>query len=474
MRAAWDALPPALQATIHPLVAEHALAHSRDRVQKGILSAKALAELPPVKQRLFRDNPINGRRALYIGAHAGHIVDWPEPIGKALLYELAYRAEQPEFMLSHAWREGDVIVWDNRAVLHRATYYDRRQAQAPHAAHDHRRRRADRPAIRRCRTSQLAVAQARPDRSRASRTACRPACRACFAVATITIGLSMAVLRQLDDQPRAALHRARPAASRPRTRSGSSMPSQIALMVSLLPVAALADIVGYRHVYRAGLALFCLASLGCVLAPSLPWLIAARTVQGLGGAAIMAIQPALVRSIYPRNMLGRGPRLQHDGGGDLAGGRPVDRRGAARRSGRGRSCSRSISRSASSPSSWPSASCRTPTHVRRPFDFLSAIMSGITFGLLIFGIDGMAHGHSSAMILRRARRRGGAGHAVRLAPDAARRSDDAGRHVQAADLLAVDQRPRPAPSPRRASPSSACRSSSIPCWARARPTPASC
>jgi len=124
MRAAWDALPPALQATIHPLVAEHALAHSRDRVQKGILSAKALAELPPVKQRMFRDNPINGRRALYIGAHAGRILDWPEPIGKAILFELSQRAEQPEFMLSHAWREGDVIVWDNRAVLHRATHYD--------------------------------------------------------------------------------------------------------------------------------------------------------------------------------------------------------------------------------------------------------------------------------------------------------------------------------------------------------------
>jgi len=49
MRAAWDALPPALQATIHPLVAEHALSHSRDRVQKGILSAKALSELPSLE-----------------------------------------------------------------------------------------------------------------------------------------------------------------------------------------------------------------------------------------------------------------------------------------------------------------------------------------------------------------------------------------------------------------------------------------
>jgi len=91
---------------------------------EGNLSAKAIAELPPVKQRLYRDNPINGRRALYIGAHAGHIVGWPKATGEALLYELSQRADQPEFRLSHAWREGDVIVWDNRAVLHRATYYD--------------------------------------------------------------------------------------------------------------------------------------------------------------------------------------------------------------------------------------------------------------------------------------------------------------------------------------------------------------
>ena len=124
MRAAWKALPPALQATISTLVAEHSLQYSRDRVQKGILNDKTLKELPPVKQRLFQDNPVNGRRALYIGAHAGFILDWPRPIGEAILWELSQRADQPEHRLSHAWREGDVIVWDNRAVLHRATYYD--------------------------------------------------------------------------------------------------------------------------------------------------------------------------------------------------------------------------------------------------------------------------------------------------------------------------------------------------------------
>ena len=88
MRAAWEcaAAGAAGDASIRWSPSTRS-AHSRDRVQKGILSDKTLAELPPVKQRLFRDNPINGRRALYIGAHAGHIVDWPEATGKALLFE---------------------------------------------------------------------------------------------------------------------------------------------------------------------------------------------------------------------------------------------------------------------------------------------------------------------------------------------------------------------------------------------------
>src|SRR6185295_9508806 len=111
-----------------------------------------------------------------------------------------------------------------------------------------------------------------------------------FAVATITIGLSMSVLAN------SMTNLALPYIAHDLGISAESSiwivnASQISLMVSLLPVAAMADIVGYRHVYRGGLALFCVASLGCVLAPSLSWLIAARVVQGLGGAAIMAIQP---------------------------------------------------------------------------------------------------------------------------------------------------------------------------------------
>src|SRR5580698_6650935 len=117
-----------------------------------------------------------------------------------------------------------------------------------------------------------------------------------FAVATITIGLSMAVLNN------SITNLALPYIAHDLDITAANSiwivnTYQIAIMVCLLPVAALADIVGYRHVYRAGLVLFCLASLGCVLAPSLAWLIAARALQGLGGAAIMSVQPALVRAI---------------------------------------------------------------------------------------------------------------------------------------------------------------------------------
>ena len=126
-----------------------------------------------------------------------------------------------------------------------------------------------------------------------------------LAVATITIGLMMSVLSN------SMTNLALPYIAQDLNITAESSiwivnATQIALIISLLPVAALADIVGYRQVYRFGLVLFSLASIGCALAPSLPWLLAGRTFQGLGGAAIMSVQPALVRAIYPRSQLGRG------------------------------------------------------------------------------------------------------------------------------------------------------------------------
>ena len=345
MRAAWDALPPALQATIHPLVAEHALAHSRDRVQKGILSAKALAELPPVKQRLFRDNPINGRRALYIGAHAGHIVDWPEPIGKALLYELSL-ARRPAGVpaVARLARGRRDRLGQSRRPAPRDLLRCR-EVQALHAAHDHRRRRADRAAIRDGRTA---------PRSQSNLSSLPTACRAGWprrlAVATITIGLTMSVLSN------SMTNLALPYIAHDLGITAESSiwivnASQIALMVSLLPVAALADIVGYRHVYRVGLALFSLASLGCVLAPVAALADRGAHLPGAGrrGASWRSSRrwcaPSIRATCWAAAWASTPPWWRPRW--------PPARRSARRccRSGRGRSCSPSTSRSASSPSS---------------------------------------------------------------------------------------------------------------------------
>jgi DHA2 family multidrug resistance protein-like MFS transporter len=81
---------------------------------------------------------------------------------------------------------------------------------------------------------------------------------------------------------------------------------QIALVATLLPLAALGDIVGHRRIYLGGLLLFTLASLACAMSWSLPSLLVARVLQGLGASGIMSVNTALVRFVYPSRMLGRG------------------------------------------------------------------------------------------------------------------------------------------------------------------------
>src|SRR3977135_4413393 len=81
---------------------------------------------------------------------------------------------------------------------------------------------------------------------------------------------------------------------------------QIALVATLLPLGALGEIVGHERIYIGGLLLFTLASLGCALAWSLPSLLTARTLQGLGARGIRSVNAALVRFVYPPRLLGRG------------------------------------------------------------------------------------------------------------------------------------------------------------------------
>jgi alpha-ketoglutarate-dependent 2,4-dichlorophenoxyacetate dioxygenase len=120
MRAAFAALDPAEQQRLRPLHAIHDFAWSRRRVDPALVTEAEAAAHPPVRQPVVRTENPNGP-ALYLGAHARSIEGLPEPDSRALIDRLMAHATQPGFTYSHAWSPGDVLVWDNRAVLHRAT-----------------------------------------------------------------------------------------------------------------------------------------------------------------------------------------------------------------------------------------------------------------------------------------------------------------------------------------------------------------
>ena len=73
---------------------------------------------------LVRTIPRSGRRSLYLASHAARIIDWPVPEGRLLLRDLVEHATQPEFVYRHVWRVGDLVIWDNRATMHRARPFD--------------------------------------------------------------------------------------------------------------------------------------------------------------------------------------------------------------------------------------------------------------------------------------------------------------------------------------------------------------
>jgi alpha-ketoglutarate-dependent 2,4-dichlorophenoxyacetate dioxygenase len=73
---------------------------------------------------LVRTIPRSGRRSLYLASHASRIVGWPVPEGRLLLHELIEHATQRQFVYRHSWRVGDLVIWDNRATMHRARPFD--------------------------------------------------------------------------------------------------------------------------------------------------------------------------------------------------------------------------------------------------------------------------------------------------------------------------------------------------------------
>ena len=123
-RVAWEELPEGLKSRIENLSVVHSLSYARDKMDMSILTDEARAAAPPVKHPLVQVNPKNGKKSMLIGAHAALIDGWSEEESRELLDELVERASPPQNVYSHGWQDGDVIVWDNRCVLHRATPFE--------------------------------------------------------------------------------------------------------------------------------------------------------------------------------------------------------------------------------------------------------------------------------------------------------------------------------------------------------------
>lgn len=165
---------------------------------------------------------------------------------------------------------------------------------------------------------------------------------------------------------------------------------QLSVTVFLLPLSSLGEILGYKRVYRVGLATFLVGSLLCALSPNLPVLVAARVIQGIGGAGIMSVNTALVRCIYPPTRLGRGIGLNA-----LVVGVTI-------------AVGPSLGALILAVGSWPwlfavnvpvaifalaisrRALPETPPQPRS-FDYPSAVLSAVVIALFVLGVDGLGH-----------------------------------------------------------------------------------
>ena len=123
MRAAYDALAPELKARLEGLRVHHSIAHSRE-ILGFAFSQKEQETLKGAVHPLIRSLPRSGRKSLYIAAHASRIIDWPLPEGRLLLLELIEHATRPEFVYRHEWQVGDLVIYDNRATMHRARPFE--------------------------------------------------------------------------------------------------------------------------------------------------------------------------------------------------------------------------------------------------------------------------------------------------------------------------------------------------------------
>ncbi len=124
MRVVYKNLQKDIQEKVLNLEAVHHFAYSRSKIDIKMVSQIEYEKFPPVVQPMVKTNPKNNKRALYFGSHTAYIKDIPEKESTKLLTYLKKFSSQKKFIYSHTWEENDLLIWDNRSILHRGTDYN--------------------------------------------------------------------------------------------------------------------------------------------------------------------------------------------------------------------------------------------------------------------------------------------------------------------------------------------------------------
>ena len=124
LRAAYDALPEKTKTFLEGKIAMHSIIYSRSTIGFTDYSQQERDRLPAVPQLLVRTHPGSGRKTLYLASHAGEIQGMATPEARMLLHDLMEHATQRQFVYTHRWRVGDLVMWDDRCTMHRARDYD--------------------------------------------------------------------------------------------------------------------------------------------------------------------------------------------------------------------------------------------------------------------------------------------------------------------------------------------------------------
>jgi alpha-ketoglutarate-dependent 2,4-dichlorophenoxyacetate dioxygenase len=124
LRLAYEALPPEEQLRLDPLTASHSILHSRSLYGLDEFTDEDRRRFPPTERPLVARHEENSRKALLLASHIEVVSGYDRAASAALVRDLTERATVPRNVYSHRWTAGDLLLWDNRSVMHRATPYD--------------------------------------------------------------------------------------------------------------------------------------------------------------------------------------------------------------------------------------------------------------------------------------------------------------------------------------------------------------